>query len=156
MNKLKLNPSSITFLPVIVCIPLGYELLINFHIGGIELLKEFIISALYPKINNEIIITLVKRLNETIFISFSSWLLSIIFGIIFGILSSDILYKFLGLPIFFKRFIKLILTITRSIHEIIWGLILMQIYGINFSIGIIAICIPVSYTHLTLPTNREV
>ena len=142
MNKLKLNPSSITFLPVLVCIPLAYELLINFHIGGIELFKEFIISALNPKINNEIIITLIKRLNETIFIAFSSWLISIIFGVIFGILSSDILYKFLSLPIFLKRFIKLLLTISRSIHEIIWALILMQIYGINFAIGIIAICIP--------------
>ncbi len=142
MNKLKLNPSSITFLPVLVCIPLGYELLINFHIGGIELIKEFIISSLNPKINNEIIITLIKRLNETIFIAFSSWLISIIFGVIFGILSSDILYKFFSLPVFLKRFIKLLLTITRSIHEIIWGLILMQIYGINFSIGIIAICVP--------------
>ena len=142
MKKLKLNPPSIIFLPVLVCIPLAYELLINFHIGGIELFKEFIISALNPKINNEIIITLVKRLNQTIFIAFSSWLISIIFGVIFGILSSDIFYKILNLPKLIKRFIKLLLTITRSIHEIIWGLILMQIYGINFSIGIIAICIP--------------
>ncbi len=142
MKKLKLTPSSITFLPVLVCIPLAYELLINFHSGGIEIFKEFTISAINPKINNEIIITLIKRLNETIFIAFSSWLISIIFGVIFGILCSDILYKFLILPMFLKRFIKLILTITRSIHEIFWGLILMQIYGINFSIGIIAICIP--------------
>ena len=68
MNKLKLNPSSITFLPILVCIPLAYELFINFHIGGIELFKEFIISALNPKINNEIIFSLLKRLSETIFI----------------------------------------------------------------------------------------
>ena len=142
MKKLKLNPSSLSFLPIIVCIPLSYEILINFHIGGIELFKEFIISALNPKINNEIIITLIKRSYETILIAFSSWLISIIFGVIFGILSSDIFYKILNLPIFLKRFIKLFLTTTRSIHEIILGLILMQIYGINFSIGIIAICIP--------------
>ncbi len=142
MNKLKLNPFLITFLPVLVCIPLAYELLINLHIGGIELFREFIISALIPKIDNEIIFILIKRSNETIFIAFFSWLISIIFGIIFGILSSDILYDFFNLPKFLKKFIKLLLTIKRSIHEIIWGLILMQIYGINFSIGIIAICIP--------------
>ena len=142
MKKLKLNSSSLSFLPIIVCIPLSYEILINFHIGGIELFKEFIISALNPKINNEIIITLIKRSYETILIAFSSWLISIIFGVIFGILSSDILYKIFNLPIFLKRFIKLFLTTTRSIHEIIFGLILMQIYGVNFSIGIIAICIP--------------
>ncbi len=142
MNKLKLNPSSISFLPVLVTIPLVYQLLNNFHIGGIELLKEFIISALNPKIDNEIIITLLTRINETIFIAFLSWLISIIFGILFGILSSDILFNILDLPIFFKILIKLFLTIIRSIHEVIWGLILMQIYGISSSIGIIAICIP--------------
>ena len=66
MNKLKLNSSSITFLPILVCIPIAYELFINFHIGGIELFKEFIFSALNPKINNEIIFTLVKRINQSI------------------------------------------------------------------------------------------
>jgi len=142
LNKLKLNPTAISFLPIVVCLPLAYQIFINFHIGGIELLKEFIISALIPKINNEIIVLLVKRLNETIFVAFFSWLISIIFGILFGILSSEIFYKILNLPIFLKKFIKLTLTLIRSIHEIIWGLILMQIYGINFSIGIIAICIP--------------
>jgi len=142
LNKLKLNPTAITFLPVLVCIPLGYELLINFHIGGIDLFKEFIISAFNPEINNEIILIVVKKIFETIFIAFSSWLISIIFGIIFGILSSDIFYKIFSLPIFIKRFIKLALTITRSIHEIIWGLILMNLYGINFSVGILAISIP--------------
>ncbi|ABM71953.1 putative phosphonate ABC transporter [Prochlorococcus marinus str. MIT 9515] len=142
MNKLKLNPTSISFLPVIVCIPLAYELLNNFHIGGIELFKEFIISSINPKINNEIIIILIERLNETIFIAFFSWLVSIIFGVVFGILSSDILYEIFILPKFLKKFLKFLLTISRSIHEIIWGIILMQIYGINFSVGIIAICIP--------------
>ena len=155
MNKLKLNSSSITFLPILVCIPIVYELFINFHIGGIELFKEFIISALNPKINNEIIFTLVKRLNETIFIAFSSWLVSIIFGVIFGILSSEIFYKILNLPVFLKRFLNLFLTFIRSIHEIIWGLILMQIYGINFSIGIIAICIPYVCLLYTSPSPRD-
>ena len=153
MNKLKLNASSLSFLLIIVCIPLACEILINFHIGGIGLFKEFIISALNPTINNEIIILLVKRLNETILIAFSSWLISIIFGIIFGILSSDIFYKLFNLPIFLRKIIILFLTFTRSIHETIWAIILMQIYGINFSIGIIAISIP--YIAINAKVFRE-
>ena len=142
MNKFKLNSTSISFLPILVCIPLGYQLIINLHFGGFDLFQEFIISAFNPKINHEIIIIVIKRLKETALIGFSSWLISIIFGVIFGILYSNIFYKTFNIPIFFNIIIKLFLTIIRSIHEIIWGLVLMQIYGINFSIGIIAICIP--------------
>ena len=142
MNKLKLNYISLSFLPILVCIPLGYQLINNIHFGGFKLFQEFLISAFNPKIDNEIIITVIKRLNETILISFFSWLVSIIFGAIFGILSSNVFYKIFNIPNFFYIVIKFFLTIIRSIHEVVWGLILMQIYGINFSIGIIAICIP--------------
>jgi len=67
---------------------------------------------------------------------------SIIFGAIFGILSSNIFYKIFNIPIFLNRIITFFLTIIRSIHEVVWGILLMQIYGINYSIGLIAICIP--------------
>ena len=142
MNKLKLNYTSISFLPILVFIPLGYQLITNLHFGGFDLFQEFLISAFNPKIDNEIIITVINRLNETILIGFFSWLVSIIFGAIFGILSSNIFYKIFNIPNFFYNIIKFFLTIIRSIHEVVWGLVLMQIYGINFSIGIIAICIP--------------
>ncbi len=125
-----------------MCIPLGYQLINNIHFGGFKLFQEFVISAFNPKIDNEIIITVINRLNETILISFFSWLVSIIFGAIFGILSSNIFYKIFKIPNFFYRIIRFFLTIIRSIHEVVWGILLMQIYGINFSIGIIAICIP--------------
>ncbi len=125
-----------------VCIPLGYQLINNIHFGGFKLFQEFLISAFNPKIDNEIIITVIKRLNETILIGFFSWLVSIIFGAIFGIISSNIFYKIFNIPTFFYRIIRFFLTIIRSIHEVVWGILLMQIYGINFTIGIIAICIP--------------
>jgi len=141
-NKLKLNAASISFLPILVCIPLSYQLIINLHSGGVDLFQEFILSAFHPKINYETSIIVINKLIETIYISLSSWLISIIFGIIFGILSSNIFYEIINIPIFFKATIKFFLTIIRSIHEIVLGILLMQIYGLNFSIGIIAICIP--------------
>ncbi|MDA9729013.1 phosphonate ABC transporter [Prochlorococcus sp. AH-736-N17] len=142
MNKLKLNYTSLSFIPILVCIPLGYQLINNIHFEGFKLFQEFLISAFNPKIDKEIIITIIKRLNETILIGFFSWLVSIIFGAIFGIISSKFFYKIFNIPNFFYCIIKFFLTIIRSIHEVVWGILLMQIYGINFSIGIIAICIP--------------
>jgi len=104
LRKLKLNHTSISFLPILVCIPLAYQILINLHFGGFELFQELIISAFNPEINNEIIITVLKRLNQTLLIALFSWLISIIFGVIFGILSSNIFYKIFNIPIFFFHY----------------------------------------------------
>ena len=134
LNKLKLNYTSISFLPILVCLPLGYQLITNLHFGGFNLFQEFLISAFNPKIDNEIIITVINRLNETILIGFFSWVVSIIFGAIFGILSSNIFYKIFNIPIFLNSILRFFLTIIRSIHEVVWGILLMQIYGINYSI----------------------
>ena len=142
MYKLKLNPTSLSFLPILIFIPICINLINNIHFGGINLISEFILSAFMPKINISILITVFNRLNETVLMAIGSWFFSIIFGIILGILSSNILYEILDLPIIFGKLIKIILTLIRSINEIIWGLLLMQIYGINISVGIISICIP--------------
>ncbi len=142
MRKFKLNHTLVSFLPIIVFLPITYQIINDFHIGGLELFIDFIKSAFTPKINKEIINISITRLNETLFISFISWIISIIFGSVLGILSSDIFYKFIRIPLFIKYFLRYFLNIIRSIHELVWCLILMQIFGINISIGILAICIP--------------
>ena len=83
MNKLNINYTSLSILPILVCISLGYQLINNIHLGGFKLFQELLISAFNPKIDNEIIFTVINRLNQTILIGFFSWLVSIIFGAIF-------------------------------------------------------------------------
>ena len=153
MNKVKLNSASISIIPILVFIPILIELSNNFHFGGKTLFFDFILSSLRPKIDIEIITTLFLRLNETIFIALLSWFLSISLGIVFGIFSSDIFYKFSKFPIFLKHSVTFFLTIFRSIHEIIWGLILLNLYGLDISMGIIAIAIP--YTAINAKVIRE-
>lgn len=142
MQKLKLDHTLISFLPILVFIPITYQILNDFHIGGLDLFIDFVKSAFNPKINKEIINISILRLIETLFISIVSWIISIIFGSFLGILSSDIFYKLIRIPVLIKYLLRLILNIIRSIHELVWCLILMQIFGINISIGILAICIP--------------
>ena len=142
VKKIKLNSISLSFLPIFIFIPLAFQLLNNFHLGGIQIFIEFLSSIVNPNINIEILINLFSRLKETILIAFSSWILSISFGLILGILSSKIFFEIFKLPNILRRFLISILTILRSIHELVWCLILMQIYGVNISVGIIAICIP--------------
>ena len=142
MQKLKLNHTVISFLPILLFLPITYQIINDFHIGGLQLFLDFVKAAFTPKINNQIINISITRLNETLFIAFISWLISIIFGCFLGILSSDIFYKLIRIPILIKYFLRFFLNIIRSIHELVWCVILMQIFGINISIGILAICIP--------------
>ena len=142
MKKIILNPTILSFLPLLIFFPLSFNLLNNIHFGGFDLFSELIIAALSPKLNSEVIIILINRLVETTFIALSSWIISYIFGIFFGLISSNLFYEIFNWPIIFSKIIKLILILLRSIHESIWGIILLQIYGINISVGIIAICIP--------------
>ena len=142
MQKLKLDHTLISFVPILVFLPVTYQIINDFHIGGLELFLDFVKAAFTPKINFEIINISITRLSETLFIAFISWIISIIFGSFLGILSSDIFYKLLRIPVFIKYLLRFFLNIIRSIHELVWCLILIQIFGINISIGILAICLP--------------
>ena len=142
MYKLKLSPTILSFIPVLVLIPLIQQLINDFHLGGMDLLNDFLLSAVTPRINNEIIINILQRIGQTLYMAFMSWSLSILWGAIFGVLSSNLICEILKFPNFFRKIIQLLLILGRSIHELVWGIILIQIYGINLSVGIISICIP--------------
>ena len=144
MNRLFKYPTLISFIPSLVFIPLIFKLIINFHFGGINTFSEFLFSAFSPNLDKEIIQITFIRLIETLRTASISWLISIIFGLSFGIISSEIFYKIVKFPFFIKESIRFILTFLRSIHELVWCLIFMQIYGINESLSVIAICIPYS------------
>ena len=141
LKKIKINSITLCFIPILVFLPLGYELILNIHFGGKELFFEFIKAAFNPKIDHEIIKISFLRISETFFIAIISWSISILFGVIFGILSSNIFYKIFKIPIIIKYFFKNLLILLRSFHELLWGLILIQIYGSNLSLGIVSICL---------------
>ena len=84
VKKIKFNLILLSFLPILIFIPLGFQLLNNFHLGGFGIFIEFLSSIINPKINIEILINLFGRLKETIFIAFASWILRhFIFGYFF-------------------------------------------------------------------------
>ena len=92
VKEIKLNPILLSLFPIFIFIPLGFKLLNNFHFGGFEIFIEFLSSIINPRINIEILTNLFARLKETIFIAFASWILSITFGLILGIVSSDVFF----------------------------------------------------------------
>ena len=62
MQKLKLDHTLISFLPILVFLPITYQIINDFHIGGLELFLDFVKAAFTPKINNQIINILIISL----------------------------------------------------------------------------------------------
>ena len=131
-------------IPAIAYIPVSIEILKGLHIGGLSIILLFIRSALNPSIDPVIIKSALEGLQTTITIALISWIISMFFGIFLGVFSSDLFWK--NMPNFsmFGKIIKYGLAFPRSIHEVIWGILFIQILGLNAFVAVISIAIPYS------------
>tara|TARA_B100000965_G_scaffold399307_1_gene419021 strand:- start:1039 stop:2589 length:1551 start_codon:yes stop_codon:yes gene_type:complete len=134
----------LTFIPAIAFIPILIEVVKGFHIGGINIALNFLSSAIQPSLNQLVLKSAWEGLQVTIATALISWGISMLIGIILGILSTDLLWKLIPNFSFVGKLIKYSLSIPRSIHEVIWGLIFIQILGLNIWVAIISIVIPYS------------
>ena len=134
----------ITLFPALVSIPIFVNLALDVHPDGINTLLNFFLASIRPSLNPIVLESAWDGLKITIATSLISWFFSISIGSILGILSSSIFWKILGKKDTLGILIKRSLIIPRSIHEIVWGLLLLQIFSLNPFIAIIAIVIPYS------------
>ncbi|WP_320664303.1 phosphate ABC transporter permease [Prochlorococcus sp. MIT 1223] len=142
MYRLNLTPVAIVILPALAIIPVAIEVSSTAHIGGLNTLLSFFSAAINPSIEPIVLSNAWNSLQITIAIALIGWISSVVFGTILGVLSSNIFWQvFTGRP-WIGNSIRLILAIPRSIHEVIWGLLLLQILGLNPLVAIIAIMIP--------------
>ena len=136
------NPIVFSLLPALSIIPvlIGYSK--GFHLGGLKTIINFFSSSLSPSLDPVVIKASFEGIQSTICIAFISWFLSTFVGIFLGVLSSNIFWESINKPKLYSTSIKAILALPRSIHEIIWGLLLLQLYGISPWVAILAIVIP--------------
>ena len=144
MRSFRLTPPVISLLPLIALIPISTELIQGFNPDGVKTLFDFFLAATAPSTDPLILKSSWQGLQITIATAFISWLLSVFIGIFLGILSSNIFWETIIENKFIGICIRRILAIPRAIHEIIWGLLLLQILGLNPWVAILAITIPYS------------
>ena len=144
MQKINFSSPFITILPVIAFFPVLGGLLIGIHDGGLHLLGEFISASLHPSLDPTVLQSAFKGLQVTIATALISWIISTFGGLILGIISSNTFWLTIGSPRWVAISIRRFLAIPRSIHELIWGLLLLQVFGMSPWIAILAICIPYS------------
>ena len=139
-----IHPTVFIFLPVLALLPILTQIIANFHIGGLSILLRFFYSAATPSLDPIVLQNAWTGLQLTIATALISWLLSLLIGTILGFLSSNIFWKSITGYAWIGISIRRILAIPRSIHEVIWGILLLQIIGLNSSVAILAIILPYS------------
>lgn len=152
-NKLELSPTLIAILPSLALIPILVEVLKDIHFGGISSLISFSIAFVNPSLDAIVLRSSWQALQITIGVSLLSWTISTILGLLFGIISSNIFWETLNLGNKIPKYLRVLLSIPRAIHELIWGLILQSFFGFSSIIAIIAIIIP--YSSLVAKVLRD-
>lgn len=134
----------LTLLPGLCLIPVVAILIRDSHGGGLPLLIQFAQAAVQPSFDPTLIKSLWHGLQITVVTAVFSWAISTGVGVILGFLCSRTLWRTIfgsGWP---AVLLKRLFSPVRAIHELIWGLLLLQVYGLNGWVAIAAIVIPYS------------
>ena len=120
--------------------------------GGFNLALQFLGASLQPELSGEFIRLTLQATLTTLAFAVAGLFLSVIFGFFGGILASETWVKSFttarpdqDLPAIVRGLwlaLRWLLTLFRSVHEIIWALIFVAIIGLDPLSAILAIAIP--------------
>ncbi|MDY6940444.1 MAG: ABC transporter permease subunit [Cyanobacteriota bacterium] len=117
------------------------------NLGGLPQIREFLGAALHPNLSRDFVQLTASATLKTLAYAVCGTTFSLILGCAGGILSSEIWWKShqpqpqAGT---LKTWLAIrgILSIPRAIHEMVWGLFFVHIFGLDPIVGIIAIALP--------------
>ena len=143
-----LHPSAplLCLLPGLALVPVAVVTLQGLHGGGLEIWWRCLQGALQPSLDPVLIRSLWNGLQVTLATALAGWGLSTLAGVGLGCLSSDVVWMAGRLPRWPAMVLRRGLALPRSIHELLWGLVLLQILGLHPLVAVAAIAIP--YTAL--------
>ena len=114
------------------------------NLGGLSLVQQFLYAAFSPELSPEFLQLTLEASLKTLSFAVCGTVFSILIGLICGLFSSEIWWRSLSPQLFGTPwlFIRSLLAIPRSIHEAIWGLFFVNIFGLDPLVAIFAIAIP--------------
>ena len=139
---MKIAPPLQVLIPAGVILPLALVLPALCHGGGWELIGAFAEAALHPSLDPVVIDSLLRGLGVTVGVALFSWSLSLMLGLLLGLASSRLVWSTLSGSALPAELLRRLLAIPRSIHELIWGLLLLQVLGLQPAVAVLAIVIP--------------
>ena len=137
-----MSPAGQLLLPALVLLPLLALLPAAWHGGGLDLIGQFLLAAVQPSTDPALIAASLRGIAITVAVALWSWLFSLLLGVIGGVLSAEVVSRTLwgcGWP---ALLLRRLLAIPRSLHELLWGLILLQLLGLHPAVAVLAIALP--------------
>lgn len=131
-------------LPSLVLGPLLWRLLVDVHAGGVGLVLQFWGSALQPSLEPVVLRSLLAASAVTLVMAVLSWLISSGAGLILGLCCSRRVAALFGGTGWFAATLRRLLAPVRALHELVWGLLLLQLFGLNGWVAVLAISLPYS------------
>jgi phosphonate transport system permease protein len=140
--QLRVAPPLLVLLPALVLLPLGLVLPGLSHGGGWELIGQFAMAALTPSLDPVVLRSVAGGLLVTVAMALLGWAVSLVLGLLLGVASSRTVWTTLSGSALPATGIRRLLAVPRSIHELIWGLLLLQLLGLQPAVAVLAIVIP--------------
>ncbi|MFN6346375.1 MAG: phosphonate ABC transporter [Cyanobium sp.] len=129
-------------LPALALLPLALVLPALAHGGGWDLVGQFALAALQPSLDPLVLRSVVDGLGLTVGIALLGWAGSLVLGLLLGIASSRVVWHSLAGRLWPAELIRRLLALPRSIHELLWGLSLLQLLGLQPAVAVVAIAVP--------------
>ena len=135
-------PPLLVLLPSLVLLPLLAVLPFQVHGGGLDLLAQFVRAAFTPSLDPLVLRSALSGLATTVGMALLGWMVSLVLGVVLGLASSRILWSTCLGRAWPAGLIRRLLAVPRAIHELLWGLLLLQLVGLQPVVGVVAIAIP--------------
>jgi phosphonate transport system permease protein len=129
-------------LPALVLLPLALLLPTLWHGGGWDLLGRFALAALTPSLDPLLLRSLLEGLGVTVAVALLGWITSLLLGLLLALLSARVVWQGLVGVAWPAVLVRRLLAVPRAIHELIWGLLLLQVLGLRPEVAILAITVP--------------
>ena len=115
---------------------------------GLPLLLQFLAASLHPDVSPAFLLLVLKATLTTLAYAVCGTCLSVILGLIGGVLLSEVWWSSTFPQASWQRWLwlalRLGLAVPRAIHELIWGLFFLNIFGLDPLVAILAIALPYS------------
>jgi phosphonate transport system permease protein len=135
-------PPLLVLLPALVLLPLALLLPGLVHGGGLELIGRFLLAAVSPSLDPLVLRSALSGLGVTLGMALLGWAASLVLGVVLGLASSRILWRTALGQAWPAGLIRRLLAVPRAIHELLWGLVLLQLVGLQPVVAVVAIAIP--------------
>ncbi|MFN7678324.1 MAG: PhnE/PtxC family ABC transporter permease, partial [Cyanobacteriota bacterium] len=131
-------------MPSLVALPVLIAMVGQVHAGGFDLIGRFLLAAPWPSFDPLVWRSALAGLGVTLAMALLGWTTSLVGGLVLGCASSRTLWRVGAGVCWPAGVLRRVLAVPRSIHELLWGLLLLQLLGLRPVVAIVAIALPYS------------